>query len=162
MTTKDTDVSYAKQEFGTRSGETKQLGVPWQKIGDAIRVELQTEPSPPTKLGKLSQLAWIYDPLRVASPISLQGEVLHREACKMKPGGDQTITSKLLNSWSKWEKDQPADVTILEDVLVSGRELHDQTVMELVKQAIPRQDLEIAQTALKASRRCEHLSPYSK
>ena len=44
-----TEVSYAKQELGTHSGETKLLGVPWQKTGDTIRMELPTEPSPPTK-----------------------------------------------------------------------------------------------------------------
>ena len=100
-TATDTEVSYAKQELGTRSGETKLLGVPWQKTGDTIRVELPTEPSPPTKRGVLSQLARIYDPLGVASPISLQGKVLYREACKMKLGWDQKITSELLNSWRK-------------------------------------------------------------
>ena len=87
-TATDTEFSYAKQELGTRSGETKILGVPWQKTGDTIRVELPTEPSPPTKRGVLSQLARIYDPLGVASPISLQGKVLYREACKMKLGWD--------------------------------------------------------------------------
>lgn len=109
--TQDAEVSYAKHEVGTRQGESKLLGVPWDKSGDTIRVELPSEPSPPTKRGVLSQLARIYDPLGVASPIYLQGKVLYREACQQKLGWDQEITGDLLKNWRKWETGLPSSVT---------------------------------------------------
>ena len=92
----DTEQSYAKQELGTCAAESKLLGVSWSKKNDTIRVELPSQPSPPTKRGVLGQLARIYDPLGIASPISLQGKMLYCKACDQKLGWDNELPNKLL------------------------------------------------------------------
>ena len=106
----DIEQSYAKQELGTRAAESKLLGVPWSKQNDTIRVELPFQPSPPTKWGVLSQLARIYDPLGIASPISLQGKMLYRKACDQKLGWDNELPNKLLEEWRSWERRLPSEV----------------------------------------------------
>ena len=106
----DTEQSYAKQELGTRAAESKLLGESWSKQNDTIRVELPSQPSPPTKRGVLGQLARIYDPLGIASPISLQGKMLYRKACDQKLGWDNELPNKLLEEWRSWERRLPSEV----------------------------------------------------
>ena len=106
----DTEQSYAKQELGTRAAESKLLGVPWSKQNDTIRVELPSQPSPPTKRGVLGQLASNHDPLGIASPISLQGKMLYRKACDQKLGRDNELPNKLLEEWRSRERRMPSKV----------------------------------------------------
>ncbi|XP_058966951.2 uncharacterized protein [Pocillopora verrucosa] len=64
---------YAKQQLGTRKGESKLLGVPWDKEKDEIRVSFPISTAEPTKRGILRKVAKIYDPLVLASPVTLSG-----------------------------------------------------------------------------------------
>jgi hypothetical protein len=65
-----------------KAGETKLLGLPWNKVDDKIAVQFQkSEVSTPTKREVLSNIAKIYDPLGVVSPTSLIGKLLYREIC---------------------------------------------------------------------------------
>ena len=54
--------SYAKPQVETRKGESKLLGVPWEK--DKIKVSFPISTAEPT-------FAKIYDPLGLASPVTL-------------------------------------------------------------------------------------------
>ena len=65
--------SYAKQQLGTRKGESKLLGVPWDKEKDEIQVSFPISTAEPTKRGILRKVAKIYDPLVLASPVTLSG-----------------------------------------------------------------------------------------
>ena len=77
--------SYAKTQLGVKEGETKLLGLPWNKTDDQIAVQFQkSDFSTPTKREVLSNIAKIYDPLGVVSPMSLVGKMLYREICDRK------------------------------------------------------------------------------
>ena len=66
--TSDTDQSYAKQQLGVRSQETKLLGVPWNKTTDRIGVTFPcTSTEVVTKRTVLCEIAPIYDPISFAS-----------------------------------------------------------------------------------------------
>lgn len=58
--------SYAKQQLGVKKGETKMLGLPWNKREDLIAVTFPEEPVDVTKRGILLFLAAVYDPLGIA------------------------------------------------------------------------------------------------
>ena len=73
--------SYAKRQVGTRKGESKLLGVPWDKEKDEIQVSFPISTAEPTKREKVAK---IYDPLGLASPLTLSGKMLYRDACDTK------------------------------------------------------------------------------
>ena len=74
----DCNQSYAKEQLGVKPGETKMLGLPWDKTEDMIAV---TFPEPPP----------IYDPLGVVSPVSLVGKLLYREVCDQNQSWDKKV-----------------------------------------------------------------------
>lgn len=66
--------TYAKEQLNVsgRQGATL-LGLPWDKENDTVGVSFPQEKADPSKRGVLSKVARIYDPLGLASPISLGG-----------------------------------------------------------------------------------------
>ena len=68
--------SFAKQQLGSTStpGKGKLLGVPWDKSKDTIGVTFPNSPAELTKRGVLTNLAKVYDPLGLASPVMLDGK----------------------------------------------------------------------------------------
>ena len=83
----DEQQSYAKQQLGVKEGETKMLGLPWNKREDLIAVTFPEEPVDVTKRGILRFLAAVYDPLGIASPTMLIGKLLYREVCESRLPG---------------------------------------------------------------------------
>ena len=83
--------SYAKDQMGVKKGETKLLGVPWNKSKDTIEVNFPAMTTKTTKREILGKLAKIYDPLGLASPITLTGKLLFREACETRTSWDQEL-----------------------------------------------------------------------
>lgn len=73
----DCNQSYAKEQLGVKPGETKMLGLPWDKTEDTIAVTFLEPPPEVTKREMLRFLASIYDPLGVASPVSLVRKLLY-------------------------------------------------------------------------------------
>ena len=73
------DQTFAKQQLGTKTTETKLLGLPWDKVNDALSVPFPKLEAEPTKRGVLSQLARIYDPLGLVSPTTLCGKFIFRD-----------------------------------------------------------------------------------
>ena len=67
--------------------------------------------SAPTKREVLAKLAKVYDPLGLASPITLQGKQIYREACHCKVSWDAPIPENLKIRWQRWEQSLPAEVT---------------------------------------------------
>ena len=66
------DQTYAKQQLGVKTGETKLLGLPWDKNRDSIQITVRNEAAENTvrneaaentKRGILGKFAKIYDPL---------------------------------------------------------------------------------------------------
>ena len=57
------------------------------------------------------KLAKVYDPLGVASPITLQEKQICREACNCKVSWDAAIPENLQIRWQRWEKSLPTEVS---------------------------------------------------
>ena len=70
------------------------------------------EKADPNKRGILSKVARIYDPLGLASPISLSGKPLYRDGCDAKLNWDTKLPSKLLQNWIQWEERLPKQLTV--------------------------------------------------
>ena len=109
--------SYAKQQLGTRKGESKLLGVPWDKEKDEIQVSFPISTAEPTKRGILGKVAKIYDPLGLASPVTLSGIMLYRDACDTKIAWDRPLPSDLQAKWKKWEQGLPEHVNAPRNVV---------------------------------------------
>ena len=102
--------SYAKQQLGVKEGESKLLGIPWEKKRDLIQVNFAAPTAQATKRGILGKVARIYDPLGLASPVTLSGKVLYRDACDSRIAWDAPLPRDLRDKWSKWEKNLPVQV----------------------------------------------------
>ena len=71
----------------------------------------------PTKRGILGKVAKIYDPLGLASPVTLSGKMLFRDACDTKFAWDSPLPSDLQAKWKKWEQGFPEHVNALRNVV---------------------------------------------
>ena len=92
----DKEETYAKQQLGGPKGaESSMLGLAWNKERDEIRVSFPETKADVTKRGVLRKLASIYDPLGLASPVTLEGKLLYRAIC------DEKIASQIAKSVEK-------------------------------------------------------------
>ena len=105
------DQTYAKQQLGVKTGETKIFGLPWDKNRDSIQITVRNEAAENTKRGILGKLAKIYDPLGLVSPLTLTGKTLYREACDLKLAWDTPLPSTLLQKWLKYGRSLPCQVS---------------------------------------------------
>lgn len=67
--------------MGIKTGNTKLLGVPWNKEVDTIEV---ASPAPIVKVTKREihkKITKIYDPLGLATLVTLAGKMLYKETC---------------------------------------------------------------------------------
>lgn len=62
---------YVKQLLGVKEGESKMLGLLWNKIEDEIAVVFLEEPDDIIKGGILRFLNGVYDPPGITSPVRL-------------------------------------------------------------------------------------------
>ncbi len=96
------DQTFAKQQLTQPQKENSSLlGLAWNKNEDIISVTISNEEVPATKRGVLTKVAKIYDPLGLASPLSLMGKMLYREACKLKCGWDRSLPADLVKNWKR-------------------------------------------------------------
>ena len=89
------ELSYAKQQLGTTSSETKMLGVPWDKQSDTIEVVFSCNGAKCTKREVLSRLVRIYDPLGLASRTILSGKLIYRDIWDRKLPWDAIVQESL-------------------------------------------------------------------
>ena len=89
-----TTVEEAK-ELKQQGTESSMLGLAWNKERDEIRVSFPETKADVTKRGVLRKLASIYDPLGLASPVTLEGKLLYRAIC------DEKIASQIAKSVEK-------------------------------------------------------------
>ena len=106
------DQTYAKQQLGVKQGETKLLGLKWNKAHDSIQVTVPNEAAESTKRGILGKLAKIYDPLGLISPLTLTGKTFYREACDLKIAWDADLPKTLRQKWLQYERNLPCQVSI--------------------------------------------------
>ena len=104
--------TFAKQQLDyTPSGKGKLLGLPWDKTEDTLSMTFPTSPVEITKRGILANLAQVYDPLGVVSPVMLDGKRIYPEACNQKIAWDAPLPEAIALQWTKWENQLPASVS---------------------------------------------------
>lgn len=104
--------TFTKQQTGTPSvGDCSLLGLLWKKDVDKISVSIPTEKATTTKRGILQKLAKTYDPLGLASPLTLQGKMVYREVCETKLSWDAPLQGEQRKMWLRWEDSLPDRVS---------------------------------------------------
>ena len=103
--------SFAKQQLGTKTSETKLLGLPWDPAADTLSVCFPQQQVETTKRGVLSNLAKIYDPLGLISPMTLCGKFIFRDMCERKLPWDVPLPADLNKRWHKWRCNLPDTVS---------------------------------------------------
>ena len=91
----------AKLQLGTTStpGKGKLLRVPWDKSEDTLGVTFPNSPAELTKRGILANLAKVYDPLGLVSPVMLDGKRIYRETCNQKITWDAPLPEVITRQW---------------------------------------------------------------
>ena len=120
--------SYAKQTLMVKPIESKLLGMKWDKRSDTLAVTFPNEREPKTKRGVLSKLARVYDPLGLASPLTLVGKQIYRDACDSKIPWDVDLNGNLLQRWEKWEGSLPPEIVVPRSIVSHQEEV---TAIEL-------------------------------
>ena len=64
-----------------------------------------------TKREVLRQLAKVYDPLGLASPMTLLGKLIFRDICDSKIAWDAPLTKELRRRWERYEHSLPQQVS---------------------------------------------------
>ena len=96
------ELNYAKESLGTKTSESKILGLVWDKHKDTYNIEIPKESLRLTKRNVLKTLASIFDPLGFISPVLLVGKILYRNLCDLKIPWDKEIPKEIENKWVKW------------------------------------------------------------
>ena len=104
--------SYAKEQLGVKTGETKLLGITWNKETDTIEVNFPKPLTEITKREVLGKIARVYDPLGLASPTTLVGKIVYRDACDTRIPWDKELSRELMTAWRSWEKSLPERVQV--------------------------------------------------
>ena len=128
------DTTFAKQQLGTKSTDTKMLGIHWDENEDTLSTEIPKSKRKYTKRNILSHLASIYDPLGFISPVHLLGKTVYRGRCVLKLSWDQEIPTQLVEKW----KSSPYKITIprsipLPDANINHADIHvfgDSSIVE--------------------------------
>ena len=97
------DQTFAKQQL-TRFNQSQSslLGLTWNKQEDEISVVIPKMETSVTKRELLRNLARIYDPLGLVSPVTLKGKHIYREACKQKVPWDVKISEPVSGEYQQW------------------------------------------------------------
>ena len=83
------------------------LGLPWNKTEDTIAVTFREAFLEVSKREMLRLLASVYDPLGLASPVSLVGKRLNRKVCDQHLPWDQKVSENVVNQWIRFERSLP-------------------------------------------------------
>jgi hypothetical protein len=85
----------------------KALGVVWNPNRDTLsfNIKVSTDYTDITKRSILKQLASIYDPLGLASPVLIPAKRIFQETCNLKLLWDDPLPTNLKLKWIKWRED---------------------------------------------------------
>ena len=84
------NVTYAKQQLGGGEPGGKLLGLLWDRNGDTFSVRVTVKDCT-TKREILSEIAKVYDPLGITSPVMLVAKLLYRDICDGKISWDAQL-----------------------------------------------------------------------
>jgi len=112
------EVTNAREQLGgsTETQETILLGLTWHKGSDTLQVNFLPDPARETKRGVLANLAKVYTPLELVSPVILEGKRLHGEMCLQKLGWDTPLPDDVAKTWREWEQSLPESVSVLRSI----------------------------------------------
>eukprot|EP00794_Sanderia_malayensis_P005856 gene5856-biopygen4856 len=120
---KDGDQSYAKKQLGVRANETKMLGLTWNKAEDSLGIAFPEKQAELTKRGVLRNLASIYDPLGIASPVTLLGKFVYRECCDQRLPWDKQLPEHISQMWKHFEKNLPKMLEVPRSLCASQEQI---------------------------------------
>ena len=129
--TNDSEITYAKNELGVMSHDSKILGLHWNKKKDTLGINFtkckQVEES--TKREVLKAMASVYDPLGIVSPFLLVAKNIYREICDSRHSWDAPLQELLKIKWIAWIKSLPSLQKFPRCIpktraIISGVELH--------------------------------------
>ncbi|XP_067945299.1 uncharacterized protein [Watersipora subatra] len=75
------------------------FGMLWNSEQDCFQYEVNMIEKPNTKRGILSNVASIFDPLGLVSPVILQGKSILQDICRQKLDWDDALDRPTLKSW---------------------------------------------------------------
>ena len=93
------------------------LGPHWDANSDTFQFTVIPTSKPPTKLGILSTVSSLFDPLGFLSPFILPMEVLLQERWRIGVQWDETNPEPLLTQWRKWSIPPPSQISRFRDGL---------------------------------------------
>ena len=93
--------TYAKQQLGVKTGETKMLGIKWDKKQDKFNIEIPPQIQTVKKRNILQKLASIYDVLGFISPCTLVAKDIFRKICDEKIPWDKELPPEIKSLWNK-------------------------------------------------------------
>ena len=88
------------------------------KVKDTIAIAFPTKPTTLTKREILRFLASIYDPLGLASPISLVGKLIYRNVCEQRLPWDSAVSKEIANRWKKLESSLPDKIEVPRSIAI--------------------------------------------
>jgi len=107
------ELTCAEQQLGgAKPSKGKLLDVPWNRAKDIISIILQIAQKETTKRGMLSHLAKIFDPHRLASPMTLIGKQLYHNIYDKKIPWDSQLPGLLLQQWKDWNSALTENLTV--------------------------------------------------
>ncbi|XP_067279227.1 uncharacterized protein [Pseudorasbora parva] len=79
------------------------LGLCWEIVGDTFTYDVSTVGKPFTRRGVLSTVNSIFDPLGIASPVTIQGRALLRELSNCTSEWDDVLPEEKRAEWGTWQ-----------------------------------------------------------
>ena len=86
------------------------LGLPWNKTEDTFAVTFREAFPDVYKRETLPFFSSVYDPLGLASLVSLVGKLLYRKVCEQHLPWDQKVPETVANQWKRFERNLPDQV----------------------------------------------------
>ena len=81
------------------------LGVMWELEGDEIGFQIVIDDKIVSKRELLSNVASLYDPLGLLTPVLLGGKKLFQESCRSKCSWNDPLPQNILDSYKEWATD---------------------------------------------------------
>ena len=84
----------------------------WDKKKNTLTVTFTKNETPKTKREVLRNLAKVYDPLGLVTPLTLQGKLIFRDICANELPFDADMGKPLIERVKKWEESLPTEETV--------------------------------------------------
>ncbi|XP_033105146.1 uncharacterized protein LOC117107553 [Anneissia japonica] len=81
------------------------LGVQWRLRDDMFTFNIDLGEEPYTKLGMLSTINGVFDPLGFVAPVMIQARVLFRKMITSSTDWDEELAGCYLQEWKSWKND---------------------------------------------------------